>query len=86
MCSDRLPKVDGEYIVHSQCNTNISYANADTIIFKDGAFKEIPNWTTLWWLEEVPINTIKKEAWNEGFNQGSVAMLDPNKHEPNPYK
>jgi hypothetical protein len=74
MCSDRLPKEENFYI--TDCG--------DTD-FSDGYFRDMfgIREDREWWLEEVPINTIKKEAWNEGFNQGSVAMLDPNKHEPN---
>ena len=55
MCSDRLPEKDGDYVVFSKCDTNSTYAYADTLIFKNGSFKEVPDWTTLWWLEEIEL-------------------------------
>ncbi len=62
LCSDRLPEKEGYYITN---RGNILFD--DECLFVD-RFKFIIK--PIWWLEEIEINTIKAETWNEGFNSG----------------
>jgi hypothetical protein len=72
LCSEELPTEDGEYIAFSKCNTdtNSAYAYADTLAFKNGVFKEITNWTTLWWLKPVSLDEVKADALIQSYEDG----------------
>ena len=75
---DGLPKEDGFYI--TDCGDSL---------FSDGYFRDM---FTIredreWWLEEVSINIIKVDAWEEGFNEGvSYVESERNINTINPYK
>lgn len=60
LCSERLPIKKGYYIVNSKCNSTTATESADSILFNEGEFSNIPNWVHLWWLEEVELPSEKE--------------------------
>jgi len=83
MCSDRLPKEALPYL------TDIGRQYYSLLNGWGWPNELKPNVT--FWLEEVPINTIKADAWDEGYELGAWDVSryyngfeEPNK--PNPYK
>jgi hypothetical protein len=80
MCSDRLPTEHGLYITNRGLKTLFSGGRLNYNYWKV---------KVTWWLEEVPINTIKADAWDEGFNEAyefyPIYEDLPNKP-TNPYK
>jgi hypothetical protein len=77
MCSERLPEKEGHYI------TNCGYL----LFCTNWAYIDIE---VSYWLEEIEINTIKAEAWEDGmkahanklFDCAQLVIDEPN----NPYK
>jgi hypothetical protein len=62
MCSDRLPmRVAESYL------TDIGNAT----FWGDNAWSGLSQDSPIWWLEEVEINTIKAEAWQEGLEDAA---------------
>ena len=76
LCSEELPKKDGQYIVHSKCNISTVLESAESLTFKNGKFMSISNWTHLWWLKPVSLEQVKAE--NEKLKKalGRIYTID----------
>lgn len=92
MCSDRLPEKNGWYFCGGYDANGIKEPYGlfkFTLSDKEGNPYFSTSTQPTWWLEEVPINNIKSDAWDEGFNEAyefyPIYEDLPNKP-TNPYK
>ncbi len=79
LCSERLPEKEGNYITN--VHSNKFYCLKDSIYYHANVW-----WDVVWWLEEIEINTIKAEAWDEGFNADFNYNFGTGEEPFNPYK
>ena len=81
LCSDRLPKVANKHYL------TISQRGYETARLFDGKqFKtSYHDGEIIYWFEEVPINTIKADAWDEGVKAVETFLFN-DIPSINPYK